>query len=291
MKHRKLYLLLLACFAYTAPILSLDELTAKALIEMDQEFLDDPSLALEVDSAISEMPELPSNGSPKGLKPTDGKTSPGPTPALPAGKTETVAKPSFSPVLGSADSILSTPLEETVVPPAHPVVVQAPYQPVYEAPPQNKKIPLVYSPDYLSNFAGRSLSSLPATAGTYGGRLSVPYTTPMAPLASVPDIAVILSNNQFYPSRIRLREGIQTRLIFTTVNRKPAALVIEKLQVQRWVANEGHVPGKTEEERSRFEANRELNSTRVTEVNFDPKKGIYSFHDALSGASGEITVE
>lgn len=122
-------------------------------------------------------------------------------------------------------------------------------------------------------------------------KLPIPPSTPMTPMAGVPDIAIILSNNQFFPSRIRLKEGIQTRLIFTTVNKKPAALVIERLQIQRWIAKEKEQTPTSELERSKWEVNKEVSSTKITEVTIDPKKGTYAFHDAISGATGEITVE
>lgn len=122
-------------------------------------------------------------------------------------------------------------------------------------------------------------------------KFSVPNSTPMFPLPGVPDIAIILAHNQFFPSRIRLKEGIQTRLIFTTVNKKPAALVIERLQIQRWIAKEKDPTPTSELERSKWEVNKEISSTKITEITLEPKKGTYAFHDAISGAAGEITVE
>jgi hypothetical protein len=124
-----------------------------------------------------------------------------------------------------------------------------------------------------------------------GERQPLPATTALPPLPGVADVSVILMNNQFYPSRIMLKDGVQTRLIFTTTNKRPAALVIERLQIQRWVAKEEERKASSEDERIRWEVNRELNSSRVTEVVIEPKEGVYSFHDAMSGATGEITVE
>ena len=108
----------------------------------------------------------------------------------------------------------------------------------------------------------------------------VPVSTPAQPVVGVSDIAVLLANNQFFPSRIRLKEGMQTRLIFATLNKKSAALIIEKLQVQRWIARE-----------EKQEITREISSSKVTEVLLNPVRGSYSFYDAISGASGEIVVE
>ena len=42
--------------------------------------------------------------------------------------------------------------------------------------------------------------------------------------------------------------------------------------------------------RGKWEMEREINASRVTEVLLDPKVGTYSFHDAISGAHGEIIV-
>lgn len=131
----------------------------------------------------------------------------------------------------------------------------------------------------------------PPTPAESTKKLALPPSTPMAPLAGVPDIAIILAHNQFFPSKIRMKEGIQTRLIFTTVNKKPAALVIERLQIQRWIAKEKERTPSSELERSRWEVNREISSTKITEITLDPKKGTYAFHDAISGAAGEIEVE
>lgn len=155
-------------------------------------------------------------------------------------------------------------------------------------PPPQAQTPLNFSPVLAGAGLGAIAPPQPAATTQI---LPVPSSTAMAPLAGVPDIAVILSNNQFFPSKIRLKEGMQTRLIFTTLNKKPAALVIERLQIQRWIAKEGEPQPKSELERSRLEINRELVSTKVTEIVLDPKAGTYSFHDAITGASGEINVE
>jgi hypothetical protein len=103
-----------------------------------------------------------------------------------------------------------------------------------------------------------------------------------------PEVAVVLSNDKFFPSRVKLFEGQPARLIFATTNRKPAALIIERLKFQRWIAKE---PKLSSPESGKFELNRELVTNRVTEVTFEPKRGSYTFHDAVSGASGEILVE
>jgi len=104
-----------------------------------------------------------------------------------------------------------------------------------------------------------------------------------------PEVAIILSAQRFFPARIRLKDGQATRLLFTSLNSRPAALVIEQLQVQRWIASEkgsnnglGRVPA---------EILREIGNNRMTEVMLQPQRGTYTFHDALSGAVGEIVVE
>lgn len=138
---------------------------------------------------------------------------------------------------------------------------------------------------------GREPASAPPAPAQVTQRLPLPKTIALAPLPGVPDIAIILSNNQFFPSKIRLKEGVETRLIFTTTNKKPAALVMERLHIQRWIAKEKEPVPASELDRARWEVNRELSASKMTEVVLDPKEGIYSFHDAISGASGEIEVE
>lgn len=119
----------------------------------------------------------------------------------------------------------------------------------------------------------------------FGGRL--PSEVPTSP-----EVAIILVNNQFYPSRIRLKEGNQTRLYLTTTNEKPAAVVVEQLQIQRWIAKEGGAKKpQNEMERARMEVTREVTKNRVTEILIDPIRGTYSFHDVISGARGQIIVE
>ncbi|MBY0370473.1 hypothetical protein K2X33_07290, partial [bacterium] len=99
-------------------------------------------------------------------------------------------------------------------------------------------------------------------------------------------IAVVLYQDRFYPSRVVLRAGAPATLVFATVNRKPTALVIEPISVQRWIASGGRTEGA-----SALEINREVNIERVTVVSFEPVRGHYRFHDALGGARGEIVVE
>lgn len=107
-----------------------------------------------------------------------------------------------------------------------------------------------------------------------------------------PEAAIILSGNQFYPARIRLKDSVQTKLYFTTMNDKPAALIIDRMQVQRWVAKEGgQTKPSSETERSKMELTRELSKNKVTEILLDPKRGTYAFYDALSGARGQMIVE
>jgi len=108
--------------------------------------------------------------------------------------------------------------------------------------------------------------------------------SPLSEFPSGPEVAIILAQSRFYPSRIRLKAGEKTRLVFATVNRKPAALVMEQFQVQRWVAA-SPVPHQP------WEITRELSIDRLTEIIVEPTQGSYSFHDALSGAVGEIIVE
>jgi hypothetical protein len=109
-------------------------------------------------------------------------------------------------------------------------------------------------------------------------------------LPAAAEAAVILSRNQFYPSRINVPQGTRVRIWFTTVEPRPAALVVEGLKMQRWIASEnnsvtsGNSPGY-------FELQREVTRERVTEITLQPSAGTYPFFDALSGARGEIVVE
>lgn len=107
-----------------------------------------------------------------------------------------------------------------------------------------------------------------------------------------PEIAVILHNKQFFPSRIRLKAGIPTKVYFTTTGERPAAIVVEQLQVQKWLAKElGDRKLASEYDKAKFEVSRELMQNKMTEITFEPRRGTYSFHDAISGAKGQIVVE
>jgi Cupredoxin-like domain len=157
----------------------------------------------------------------------------------------------------------SVVLEPIVDPPPKP----KPPPPPPPAPPQIKALPQAQAPDSLKT------NSLPGK------------------LPTSPELSVILVGNQFYPSRLRLKDGMQTKIYFTTTNEKAAAIVIERTAIQRWVAKEGERRPASELERSKLEITREVTSNKVTEVLMDPVKGSYSFHDALSGAKGQMIVE
>ncbi len=102
------------------------------------------------------------------------------------------------------------------------------------------------------------------------------------------EVAIILSRDRFFPSQIRIRAGMPTTLVFTTVNKKPAALVIERAAGQRSLASaEPSLDRATQP----TEITRELGNDRVTTISFDPAQGKYGFHDALGAARGEIIVE
>jgi hypothetical protein len=109
-------------------------------------------------------------------------------------------------------------------------------------------------------------------------------------IARGPEMSIILSDGKFRPSRIRLKAGETTRLLFTTLGHKPAALIIERLRVQKWLTRPEEAVRRTPSS-APWEVNRELSSNRLTEVALDPVRGNYTFHDAISGAAGEIVVE
>lgn len=188
---------------------------------------------------------------------------PAPAPAVPA-----VAQVPAAPIQ------TPTPSEATPQPPVSPpATLQAQARPKVR-PRMHVRSPASEAPNLAPVLAGVN------PFGVATQKTPVPASTPSEPLPGVSDIAILLSNNQFYPSRVRMKEGIKTRLIFATINKKPAALIIEKLQVQRWIAKE-----------EKLEITREISSSKVTEVLLSPAKGEYTFYDALSGASGEIVVE
>jgi hypothetical protein len=147
----------------------------------------------------------------------------------------------------------------------------------------------VLAPQILNQMLADSTHLIPVD--TFIARLALPPTTPSRPPKGVSDFSIILSNNEFYPSKVILKAGSNIRLLFTTTNRKSSALVIEKLNIQRWVSSEPDNNKKNELDRSKFEVNKELSFNRVTEIEFDPKPGVYGFHDVITGASGEISVE
>ena len=105
------------------------------------------------------------------------------------------------------------------------------------------------------------------------------------------EVAIILHNGTFYPSKIRLKDATRTKLYFATINDKPAALIIERLQIQRWIAKEDQPKPTNEIDRAKFELTRELSRNRITEIQLETVRGNYTFHDALSGARGQIVVE
>jgi hypothetical protein len=74
------------------------------------------------------------------------------------------------------------------------------------------------------------------------------------------------------------------------VESKPAALIVEGLKMQRWIASENAslTPSTAPDY---FELQRELTRERVTEITLEPSAGTYPFFDALSGARGEIVVQ
>lgn len=105
------------------------------------------------------------------------------------------------------------------------------------------------------------------------------------------EIAIILQNGAFYPSKILLRPDTAATLIFATVHDKPAALIIEKMNLQRWIAKTEDPAVSQAFEQQRWELTREIAKNKVTRVSIEPSRGTYQFHDALSGALGEIVVE
>lgn len=227
--------------------------------QLFDELVSDPSIVLDPDATMNELPPLGNNlPEPKGMK---------------------SAKPK---VLPYADSSRTPASEAAPI----PSIETAPVSGVPEV------IPLQIPPQPQLAGTGLPVPAAPAPVASQALNTPMPPTsTAMPPLPGVPDVAIILSGKQFFPSRIRLKDGIATRLIFSTVNKKPAALVIERLQIQRWIAKEGDTPSENNTKLSKFEVTREISATRTVDITLDPKAGVYTFYDAISGATGEIAVE
>lgn len=102
----------------------------------------------------------------------------------------------------------------------------------------------VLAPQILNQMLADSTHLIPVE--TFIARLAVPPTTPSRPPKGVSDFSIILSNNEFYPSKVILKSGTNVRLLFTTTNRKSSALVIERLNIQRWVSSQSDSDKKNE---------------------------------------------
>ena len=79
-----------------------------------------------------------------------------------------------------------------------------------------------------------------------------------------PEVAIVLTDGKFRPARVRLRAGETTRLLFTTLGHKPAALIIERLRVQKWLARPEEAARRSPASVSApWEVNRELSLQRA----------------------------
>ena len=160
--------------------------------------------------------------------------------------------------------VISKPEPATIVAVPEPVPAPVPA-------PAPKVEPVIAS---LPTPAPASEPTLPPAPSKPNSELTV--------VSGVNDISIIFSNKEFYPSQIRMKKTSKTRLIFTTTEKKPAALVFEKQKITRWLASESASLGPEY---------RELNPSKISEIRFDAEPGVYRFYDAISGASGEIEVE
>ncbi len=133
----------------------------------------------------------------------------------------------------------------------------------------------------------RTVASAPAAAGKAG---LPPIAVTPSTYAPGSEIAIVLSQDRFYPAEIRVRSGMASTLVFSSVNRRPAALVIEPVQSLRQPDSQSPVSAATSAEVP-AEITRELGNDRVTAISFDLAKGKYNFHDALGAARGTIIVE
>ncbi len=120
---------------------------------------------------------------------------------------------------------------------------------------------------------------------------ATPVPVPLSPATPAgPEMVVLLAKDQFFPKRIRVREGQEVRLLFTTVNKRPGALVIDTLQVQRWIPSSEEIQRLLGADAPSL-GRRDLDPRKISEVTLKPLAGTYSFHDAVTGAEGEIIVE
>lgn len=110
-------------------------------------------------------------------------------------------------------------------------------------------------------------------------------------LPGVNDFAIILSGDQFFPAQIRMKNGGKSRLLFVTTGQKSAALVFIRPRINRWISPKGERSPVTPREPSSVEEMREINASKVAEIQFDAEPGVYQFYDALTGAKGEVKVE
>lgn len=234
--------------------------------ELLDQLNDDPSLLLDPNLAIEATPpvvERAPNSTPEIKEPAPASVS-----LLP---TEEIA-PEKAPAPASKGMPSFLKSQKAVEPAAAPAGLSL--LPTSAAPVETASVPTP-SPK----------PTLPAGHGP------VPQSQELVALPGVVDFSVILSGSQFYPARIRMKSSPKTRIIFTTTGRKPAALVFEKLQINRWIAGESEKPADGSARPHKVEEYRELSTSRVTEISFEATPGNYQFYDALSGAAGEIIVD
>lgn len=251
-----------------------------------EELSADPSIVLDTDATLNELPPLSNAPTlPQGMKSTKTQVLPH---ADSARQPASSLLPPISRVANEENTSTPKAAEAAVIPAPAPQPAPLVVAPSSVPIPQVSPVLIPPQPQLAGVPAPAAPAPvMPATAVPTISR-QVPETTVMPPLPGVPDVAIILAGKQFFPSRVRLKDGVATRLIFSTVNRKPAALVIERLQIQRWIAKEAEA-GDTKNRK--WEVTREVSSAKTIDITLDPKAGVYSFYDAISGASGEIEVE
>ncbi len=265
----------------------------------DAEALLPPPPAASVDGVSAQPSEAPAADTAKAAQP-DTATAPSAV-ASPPPAASPIAQTAAAPADMPASLIPHSPPESLPVkpaaqPPAVRLPAVAPVKPISRDPALAKKTEIPFNGPANSPVNNPILPPPPNAAAEMS---SASQTAPLLPAPrksalsefSGPDVAIILAHNQFYPSTIRVRSGAPTRLLFTTVNRKPGALILERMDVQRWIPGEPEAKPMTEAERARTEVDREVTAQKITEVLIEPKPGNYSFYDALSGATGEIIVE
>ncbi len=274
----------------------------------------DPSELLEEDDGfLAKMPEPPKSMFPQEAPKAEPKAEPIAEPkvekveaassalqpiARRPGSGLTLPGTALQPMEASAAQIPSAPAAlAPLVPPPQPAAAAQPVQPPLTlpvtAPEAKNSAPLIVVPATAPVTTTPPIPT-PQRAPTNTKEKFVETKVSLEDPISIhgPEFAILLTDGKFRPARVRLRAGETSKILFTTLGPKPAALIIERLRVQKWLTRPEEAAKRSPASvAAPWEINRELTANRLTEIAIEPVKGNYTFHDAISGASGEIIVE